>query len=59
MSFQLVVNYRPRGDQANAIEELTRGIRDGEKHQVLLGVPEIRIEQVTVVFVEDRARAGL
>ena len=38
MSFQLVVNYRPRGDQANAIEELTRGIRDGEKHQVLLGV---------------------
>ncbi|MBI2680828.1 MAG: excinuclease ABC subunit UvrB [Candidatus Solibacter usitatus] len=38
MSFKLVVNYRPRGDQANAIEELTRGIRDGEKHQVLLGV---------------------
>src|ERR1700674_4548279 len=38
MGFQLVVNYRPRGDQANAIEELTRGIRDGEKHQVLLGV---------------------
>src|SRR5579862_3523129 len=38
MSFQLVVNYRPRGDQANAIEELSRGIRDGEKHQVLLGV---------------------
>ena len=38
MPFQLVVNYRPRGDQASAIEELSRGLRDGEKHQVLLGV---------------------
>src|SRR5450432_3096958 len=38
MLFRLVVNYRPRGDQVTAIEELTRGIRDGEKHQVLLGV---------------------
>src|SRR5712691_3052175 len=38
MAFNLVVNYRPRGDQANAIEELTRGLRDGEQHQVLLGV---------------------
>src|ERR1035441_8168911 len=38
MSFQLGISYRPRGDQATAIEELTRGLRDGEKHQVLLGV---------------------
>jgi excinuclease ABC subunit B len=38
MSFRLVVNYSPRGDQANAIEELLRGLRDGEQHQVLLGV---------------------
>jgi excinuclease ABC subunit B len=38
MDFQLVVNYRPRGDQVTAISELTRGIADGEKHQVLLGV---------------------
>ena len=38
MGFNLVVDYRPRGDQATAIAELTRGISDGEKHQVLLGV---------------------
>ena len=38
MGFKLAVNYRPRGDQENAIAELTRGIRDGEQHQVLLGV---------------------
>ena len=38
MSFRLCVDYQPRGDQDNAIGELTRGIRDGEQHQVLLGV---------------------
>ncbi len=38
MGFRLSVNYRPRGDQENAIAELGRGLRDGEQHQVLLGV---------------------
>ena len=38
MGFRLAVNYRPRGDQENAIAELTRGVREGEQHQVLLGV---------------------
>ncbi len=32
------MNYRPRGDQVTAISELNRGVIDGEKHQVLLGV---------------------
>ena len=32
------MNYQPRGDQENAIAELTRGVREGEQHQVLLGV---------------------
>jgi excinuclease ABC subunit B len=36
--FQLGISYQPRGDQQSAIEQLTRGILDGEKHQVLLGV---------------------
>jgi excinuclease ABC subunit B len=36
--FKLGIDYRPRGDQANAIEQLTRGVVDGETHQVLLGV---------------------
>src|SRR6185295_13428048 len=38
MDFTLGVDYQPRGDQPNAIEQLTRGIAEGEKHQVLLGV---------------------
>ena len=38
MGFRLVIDYRPRGDQEQAIEQLLRGVRDGEQHQVLLGV---------------------
>jgi excinuclease ABC subunit B len=38
MAFHLEVNYRPRGDQAAAIDQLFRGVLDGEQHQVLLGV---------------------
>ena len=38
MSFRLAVSYQPRGDQVTAIAELTRGVREGEQHQVLLGV---------------------
>ncbi|WP_027716309.1 excinuclease ABC subunit UvrB [Desulfuromonas sp. TF] len=36
--FELKSNYRPRGDQPQAIAELTAGIRRGDRHQVLLGV---------------------
>src|SRR6266849_1076388 len=38
MPFRLTVNYTPKGDQAAAIDDLLRGVRDGEQHQVLLGV---------------------
>ena len=38
MAFHLAVNYSPKGDQETAIAELSRGVDDGEKHQVLLGV---------------------
>src|SRR5579859_6498727 len=36
--FRLHSDYKPRGDQGRAIEQLSRGIQDSEKHQVLLGV---------------------
>jgi excinuclease ABC subunit B len=38
MSFRLASSYTPRGDQASAIKQLSRGLQDGELHQVLLGV---------------------
>jgi excinuclease ABC subunit B len=38
MDFQLVSDYRPRGDQGRAIQELISGLNSGEQHQTLLGV---------------------
>ncbi len=38
MKFTLHSNYQPRGDQPAAIEQLSRGLDAGEKHQVLLGI---------------------
>ena len=35
--FELVSKYTPSGDQPQAIKELVKGIKDGKKHQVLLG----------------------
>ncbi len=35
--FKLVSDYKPTGDQPKAIEQLTAGLRDGAKHQTLLG----------------------
>ena len=36
--YQLNSEYKPTGDQPQAIEALTRGLEQGLKHQVLLGV---------------------
>ncbi len=36
--FKLVSNYKPTGDQPQAIEKLTQGILDGDEKQTLLGV---------------------
>ena len=35
--FKLVSNYKPSGDQPEAIEELVNGVKEGKKSQVLLG----------------------
>ncbi len=35
--FQLVADFAPAGDQPQAIDALVRGIRDGQRSQVLLG----------------------
>ncbi len=36
--FELISNYKPSGDQPKAIKELSEGVKNGLKHQVLLGV---------------------
>lgn len=35
--FKLISNYKPSGDQPEAIKELVDGINEGKKNQVLLG----------------------
>ncbi len=36
--FEVVSNYSPKGDQPAAIDKLSKGILEGQKHQTLLGV---------------------
>jgi excinuclease ABC subunit B len=36
--FEISTPFQPCGNQAEAIEQLVRGVQDGEKYQVLLGV---------------------
>jgi len=38
MPFQLTSPFGPTGDQPEAIRELTKGVKNGERYQVLLGV---------------------
>jgi excinuclease ABC subunit B len=38
MSYQLESNYRPRGDQGQAIAKLLKSVEAGNRHQTLLGV---------------------
>ena len=36
--FELHSEYKPTGDQPEAIEYLTKGIKEGKRYQTLLGV---------------------
>jgi excinuclease ABC subunit B len=38
MDFKLHSSFKPTGDQPQAIKELTKGVKSGDDHQVLLGV---------------------
>ena len=67
--FKLDAPFKPCGDQAQAIDKLTAGVKAGKKHQVLLGVTGSGktftmanlIEQVqkpTLVLVHNKTLAG-
>lgn len=38
MEFNLTTKYQPSGDQPEAIKQLVEGVKNGDQHQVLLGV---------------------
>ena len=59
MDFQLVTNYKPRGDQPRAIEELVEGLGAGEKHQVLLGVTGSGKTFTMAKIIEETQRPAL
>ena len=59
MSFQLGIDYQPRGDQGRAIEQLTRGLDDSEQHQVLLGVTGSGKTFTMAKIMEKTGRAAL
>lgn len=67
--FELVSKFDPKGDQVRAIGELTQGILDGKKEQVLLGatgtgktftVSQViaKLNRPTLVFVHNKTLAG-
>jgi excinuclease ABC subunit B len=59
MDFKLISDYKPRGDQGRAIEQLARGVRDAEKHQVLLGVTGSGKTYTMAKLVEQANRPAL
>jgi len=59
MAFHLGVDYQPRGDQAAAIDQLFRGVLDGEQHQVLLGVTGSGKTYTMAQIIEKTGRPAL
>lgn len=67
--FQLVSDFQPKGDQQSAMDQLSQGIREGKKHQVLLGVTGSgktftmanviqKVEKPTLVMVHNKTLAA-
>ena len=67
--FKLVSNYKPSGDQPEAIEELANGIKSGKKEQVLLGATGTgktftianvieKVNKPTLVLAHNKTLAG-
>ena len=38
MKFHIISDFKPTGDQPQAIDKLVKGLNEGREHQVLLGV---------------------
>ena len=57
--FQVVSDYQPAGDQPTAIAELTRRLRAGERHTVLLGATGTGKSATTAWLIEQVQRPTL
>ena len=67
--FELVSNFKPTGDQPQAINKLAQGVKDGKKFQVLLGATGTgktftmaniiqQVQKPTLVLVHNKTLAG-
>ena len=67
--FKLVSDYNPTGDQPQAIEKLSNGIKEGKKFQTLLGVTGSgktftmaniiqQVQKPTLVLAHNKTLAG-
>ena len=67
--FNLVSEYKPTGDQPNAIEYLSKGLQEGKKFQTLLGVTGSgktftmaniieKVQRPTLVLAHNKTLAG-
>lgn len=67
--FKLVSNFKPNGDQPQAIKELVEGIKRGDKYQVLLGATGTgktftmanvikEVDKPTLILVHNKTLAG-
>ena len=67
--FEIVSNFKPTGDQPQAIKELSAGVKEGKKFQVLLGATGTgktftmaniveQVQKPTLVLVHNKTLAG-
>ena len=67
--FKLVSNFKPTGDQPQAIDKLVNGINEGKKFQTLLGVTGSgktftmaniieKVQKPTLVLAHNKTLAG-
>ena len=67
--FELVSNYKPTGDQPQAIDKLVKGLEENKKFQVLLGATGTgktftmanviqRVQRPTLILVHNKTLAG-
>lgn len=67
--FKLVSDYKPTGDQPQAIEHLSNGIKEGKKFQTLLGVTGSgktftmaniiqKVQKPTLILAHNKTLAG-
>jgi excinuclease ABC subunit B len=67
--FRVVSDFEPAGDQPQAIEALARGLQEGHRHQVLLGITGSgktyaiakvieRVQRPTLVIAHNKTLAG-